>query len=212
MRKAIIFFWLSSFSSLTRAESLDALSFGWQFFWSDKHLLNLDSITHPAIHQPLALEIAAKSKSYAVRRSTTGNCLKGVRLALFSALRNFTSIDEALMMGLHHLPTDSGEDSMSFSPGRSAHNFFIWAQENPRTLCDLLGLEAVKPFEKLVYQPGMILAYGRGSCGFSNRYGHIEVVTNAFKQEVCSDHCSPLKQDCAPDMVLVPSTSCLKKA
>jgi hypothetical protein len=103
-------------------------------------------------------------------------------------------------LNLYELPTD--DPSYTSAAGRSARKFLDWAQNNPRSLCESLGLAQVSSV-----LPGGILVYDGQDCGMDKRNGHIEVVVR--DNRVCSDHCRWRDfERCKPKMILAPVLSC----
>lgn len=175
--------------------------------WSNEYLSYLGTF-NPKIDESFALNLAGKAKIYG-KRETRGKCLQGVRIALYRASKASDSLLNSadVLRNLDRLPNDPA-NKRQYRPARSAEDFKNWALENPDSLCQILGLEVLEQSYKLRLSPGMILIYGKGRCGFHPRYGHIEIVTDSFRKEACSDHCRPIL--CRPEVVLAPTRSCLR--
>ncbi|MBI2602981.1 MAG: hypothetical protein HYW48_07990 [Deltaproteobacteria bacterium] len=155
--------------------------------------------------------LASLTKKQIRRNRPQGKCLRWVRIALtkYKWQREQDKRKSKRTFSFHSLPRDSHPFAKNIlSPGRSAADFMGWALQNPASLCTELGLANITDLPYHTTFDGMVFVYGRGKCGFHRRWGHIEVVTNAEKKEVCSDHCRKLQPDCKPDIVLAPVTHC----
>lgn len=181
--------------------------------WNDLHLTNMETLEQ-SIDYVFAQKLAIASKEYGSYRNGKGLCLKGVRIALNTVLKDYM---EGMLptRNLHHLPHDlemspTHKKRMLGSPGRSAETFKRWAVKNPVAMCVTLGLGelAVREGKNTELMRGSILVYGRGRCGFHRQFGHIEILVNEETNEVCSDHCRVLLPYCQPDLVLIPVRSC----
>jgi hypothetical protein len=124
-----------------------------------------------------------------------GRCLSGVVLALDATTGSTNNF--------YNLPVDLGasQEPKIYTAGGSANEFLRWANENPIALCDALKLSPTQEMRK-----GFIAVYGKGRCGFSAEFGHIEVISEA--NVGCSDHCRTMKSSCQPDLVLAPMKDC----
>jgi hypothetical protein len=80
----------------------------------------------------------------------------------------------------------------------SAADFAEWAEANPVSLRRSLGLARMENPESVAELPvGGIVVYGRGTCGFSPKHGHIEVVV--AENKLCSDGCESFEAACLKD-------------
>ena len=176
--------------------------------WSNEYLAQLDH--HPVIiNKSLAQKLVVKARSYSKRRRRgSGHCMRGFRVALHRAWLTVGTVRNlSIFINLDNLPNDAG-NRKRYRPGRSADNFARWAKDNPKSMCQVLGIQELSLPARLHLRPGMILVYNGGTCGFSKRYGHIEIVTDSTRREVCSDHCRIASTRCQPDMVLAPVEAC----
>ena len=79
-----------------------------------------------------------------------------------------------------------------------AADFFVWAAANQEKMRAQMRLAIIPtPASKHEVPLGSILVYDRGWCGFSQRSGHIEVLT--APDWACSDGCENLDQNCFAD-------------
>ena len=181
--------------------------------WHDLNLTNMETLEQ-SIDYVFAQKLAIASREYASYRNSRGLCLRGVRIALNSVLKDYM---EGMLptRNLHKLPHDLEMKNVPKrrrvgSPGRSAEGFKRWAVKNPVAMCVTLGLGELSKRGKKDpdLMRGSILVYGRGRCGFHRKFGHIEIVVNEETKEVCSDHCRVLAPYCKPDLILIPVRSC----
>jgi len=143
-----------------------------------------------------AEQLARESYRYGSTRKTQGKCLRGVRIALTRSLQKvgIVSINQRLFLG------------------RSAHQFKTWAANNPGELCKKYKLVPIVGKEDHPVYPGLIYVYGKGRCGFSKRYGHVETVVSSEPGMVCSDSCRSITpKSCQPDLILAPCKTCPDK-
>ncbi|SMF56431.1 hypothetical protein [Pseudobacteriovorax antillogorgiicola] len=127
-----------------------------------------------------------------------GLCLRAVKKTLRLAKRKKTDFET--------LPYDTRLGPKKFGgknpAGYSAEDFRFWAKYNPVSLCQNLGLAKTRKVEE-----GNILVYRKGRCGFSDEWGHVEILVEEGRW-ACSDHCRPIREQCAPDLVLAPVKNC----
>ena len=127
-----------------------------------------------------------------------GLCLRAVKKTLRHAHRKTTDYEK--------LPYDTRTGPKEFGgknpAGYSAEDFRFWADHNPVSLCKSLKLARTEKVEE-----GNILVYRKGRCGFSEDWGHVEILVKK-DQWACSDHCRYMRERCAPDMVLAPVKNC----
>lgn len=145
----------------------------------------------------------------AIRKNTRGNCLKGVRLGL-SQVKKSKSKRKLRDNIIFHLLNQDVDNTQTYNPGRSAKDFLTWAQQNPRTLCQELGLADVThiPVNQLL-DHGLVYLYEEGQCGFHKQFGHVEVIVKQRKGKIaCSDHCRPINKQCRPKAVLALVKDC----
>ena len=141
----------------------------------------------------LAEQLAKESYQYGSKRSSTGRCLQGVRIALTRSMQKL-----GLMQGRTRLHM-----------GRSAHLFKSWAINNVELLCTKYKLVPIVGNSSRPSFPGLIYVYHRGRCGFSKRYGHVETVVATNPTMACSDNCRIIKDhSCKPDLILAPCKYC----
>lgn len=143
--------------------------------------------------QNTARDLAMESYKYGARRNGSGNCLRGVRIALTKTLKKAGRIGarERLFMG------------------SSAHRFKVWVTNNIKELCSRYGLVPIVGNKGLPTYPGLIYVYHKGSCGFNKTFGHVEVVVSESPVTLCSDNCRTLKKaPCNPDLILAPCKYC----
>lgn len=173
--------------------------------WTLTYLSDLEAL-ETSLDDDFSIKLAKASKRYASYRKGKGFCLKGVRLALNNVLIKYI---EGLppTHDLNKLPADE-KHRKTRTPGRSAHSFLAWAEQNPVSLCRKLKLAKVNHLPDMFYKRGNIHIYAKGSCGFNRKFGHIEIVTNPETKEVCSDHCRVTSESCQPDIILAPVKSC----
>lgn len=141
----------------------------------------------------LAEQLARESFYYAFSKKARGKCLRGVRIALTRSLQKtgVVPFNQRLFLG------------------QSAHQFKTWAINNPAELCRKYKLVPIIGNEEQPMYPGLIYVYGRGRCGFSKRYGHVETVVSTEPGMVCSDGCRNISTNaCRPDLILAPSRIC----
>lgn len=53
---------------------------------------------------------------------------------------------------------------------------------------------------------GSIIGWRRGQCGYSSKYGHIEISVDASSSRACSDFCGTIKKTCGSPYVFMPTT------
>jgi hypothetical protein len=75
----------------------------------------------------------------------------------------------------------------------SAYQFASSINRNPK-LFDKLKLRKIDPstVHDKELPVGAIIVYGRGMCGFSREYGHIEIVVATKPAQACSDGCESI--------------------
>ena len=169
---------------------------------------NFDSI----IDYAQAKKIAEQARKMIRSKRSKKMCLRGVR----RVLDGMTAKGPAPTVNMYDLPFDndpysSKEVPAKMHPSRSAYNFLEWAKQNPLSLCKTFGLAIIEKVEATPLVEGSILGYGRGSCGFSSKYGHIEIVTDTEQPKACSDHCREIDVSCKPTLVLMPVMTCQEK-
>lgn len=141
----------------------------------------------------LAEQLAKESYLFGSKRSSTGRCLMGVRIALTRSMQKL-----GLLPGRTRLHM-----------GRSAHLFKSWAINNVELLCTKYKLVPIVGNSSRPSFPGLIYVYHRGRCGFSKRYGHVETIVAANPTMACSDNCRIIKDhSCKPDLILAPCKYC----
>lgn len=160
----------------------------------------------PEMDIDLAQRLAESAENTGNGRNTHGYCLRGVRQALTLALKE--GIDDKIATQTEKEREAEALSQRVSSLGRTAFQFKRWAEANPDKLCNELKLADANNFTNSSNEDGQVLVYNPGRCGFHRRYGHVEVLVDAEKGRVCSDHCRTLDTTCKPDLVLVPVTSC----
>ncbi|MDD9952456.1 MAG: hypothetical protein OXT67_12920 [Zetaproteobacteria bacterium] len=179
--------------------------------WSDLYLMDMESLQQ-SVDKIFANRLARASERYAIQNKSTGFCLRGVRSALNNVYQRtgsrskFSSLNFLPRDDLPELPAD--QNSQVKYPGKSAETFRRWAESNPLSLCQVLGLADATKFTWALFQKGAIHVFRNGSCGFHDTHGHIEIVVDPTRKVVCSDHCRKSWRPCAPDLILVPVKSC----
>ncbi|MBP6217266.1 MAG: hypothetical protein KA436_01620 [Oligoflexales bacterium] len=186
---------VSFLSYVSRGESYAQPMLSWSRHavptWNNIYLSHLGSMfTSPlSFDSAYAKRLAFESRRLARYPYSQGMCMRGVRFALGRARNNDRSAFPFI--------------------ARSADDFRRWVLKNPSPLCHKFKLADVTSMAKLPVQEGMIYIYGRGSCGFHKRYGHIEVFSDASSGMACSDHCRTVSVDeCQPDLILAPVADC----
>jgi hypothetical protein len=53
---------------------------------------------------------------------------------------------------------------------------------------------------------GSIIGWRRGQCGYSAKYGHIEISVDSSSTRACSDYCGTIKKTCGAPYVFMPTT------
>jgi hypothetical protein len=53
---------------------------------------------------------------------------------------------------------------------------------------------------------GSIIGWRRGQCGYSSKYGHIEISVDSSSSRACSDFCGSIKKTCGAPYVFMPTT------
>lgn len=53
---------------------------------------------------------------------------------------------------------------------------------------------------------GSIIGWRRGQCGYSSKYGHIEISVDSSSSRACSDYCGSIKKTCGAPYVFMPTT------
>ena len=53
---------------------------------------------------------------------------------------------------------------------------------------------------------GSIIGWRRGQCGYSSKYGHIEISVDSTSSRACSDFCGSIKKTCGTPYVFMPTT------
>ena len=53
---------------------------------------------------------------------------------------------------------------------------------------------------------GSIIGWRRGQCGYSSKYGHIEISVDSTSTRACSDFCGSIKKTCGSPYVFMPTT------
>lgn len=160
-------------------------------------------------------DIAKRNASF---KTSHGRCMRWVRYAL-TKFYNSNDPNSKGSLNLNFLPTDhptshvtgtkeSKRKKRSRLTGRSAEDFKNWALHNPVSLCKRFKFANVSDYPDVRPQNGFILVYSKNTCGFSPRYGHIEVLADAAKGIACSDHCRTITQPCKPEMILAPVAHC----
>lgn len=150
----------------------------------------------PQFDTQLASSLARNAAKVGNSTKTRGWCLRGVRRALNKALSE--QKEQSPKKGKNHL----------INLGSHAAEFKRDAVRRPKSLCQRTKLVDSFFFDNPPTQAGTVYLYNPGRCGFHHMYGHVEVLVDAGKKTVCSDHCRTLGPYCKPDMVLVPVTSC----
>jgi hypothetical protein len=176
--------------------------------WSDAYLAHLGDLMQ-SVDQEGAQQLAKITKDSAPFRKSHGRCFHWVRRALQQWLVKYHHNRIEEQPNFNALECDPKQPQRSFRPIGSAEDFKNWARKNPYTMCTELGLADIsKSQPNSTMNEGNILVFGKGSCRFSRRSGHIEVVTNASKKEVCSDFCRIVTRECQPDLILIPVKNC----
>lgn len=176
-----------------------------------KPATTLIAMRHTPAYEPLSMlfdsikatKLATIAYENAHRfKASRRRCMRSVRVALQKLIGK--------PLDLNSLPSDPAatHKKRQSLPGLSSENFIKWALNNPISLCQNLKLANVTEYPDLASHEGVIHFYAKGSCGFSRRYGHVEVLTNKNKGEACSDHCRTISKPCTPDLALAPVTDC----
>ncbi|HEX7601631.1 MAG TPA: SH3 domain-containing protein [Polyangiaceae bacterium] len=73
------------------------------------------------------------------------------------------------------------------------------------------GYDAKVGFHSISVSPnavpkGSIIGWRRGQCGYSSKYGHIEISVDSTSSRACSDFCGSIKKTCGSPYVFMPTT------
>ncbi len=188
----------------------------------------LVALRHVPTYEPISVafdlananKLAAIAKRNASFKSSRGKCMRWVRYALTKFYNNNDPKNNKGSLNLNFLPTDHPSSHVTsvknsktrkkknLLTGRSAEDFKNWALNNPVSLCKRFKFANVSDYPDIRPQNGFILLYSKNTCGFSPRYGHIEVLADATKGIACSDHCRTITQPCKPELILAPVAHC----
>ena len=179
-----------------------------------KPATTLIAMKHTPTYEPLSMlfdsvkasKLAEIAHDGAKRfKASRRKCMKSVRVALQKLMGRTLDLNSLPSDPVSMKSKNKGRQSL---PGLSSENFIKWALNNPVSLCQNLKLANVTEYPDLASHEGVIHFYAKGSCGFSRRYGHVEVLTNKEKGEACSDHCRTISKPCNPDLALALVTDC----
>jgi hypothetical protein len=107
------------------------------------------------------------------------------------------------------------ETSNSVEKSGIIPNGVTWYRNNAIDISEYMasnaGYDAKVGFKSISVSPndipkGSIIGWRRGQCGYSSKYGHIEISVDSSSSRACSDFCGYIKKSCGSPYVFMPTT------